>query len=223
MATGVLVETGKHRKATVDHQRSGAAEMWGKFMALGGPKHLLDGAAPAIGFLLGYGIADAKTGVLVALTIAVGLGLYRMLKGESVKTVAISVAAVAVFSLFVGITGEGRGFYLPDLIICAIGAVAFGVPLLTGRPLSHWICRRIGLEPAEHADPEQRIRLHHRVSVAWFAFWMLHLVIMVPLYVANKVVILGTVALILGKPLLVVAIAATFLWVRRSLDTSSAK
>ncbi|MGW4241465.1 DUF3159 domain-containing protein [Nocardia sp. NPDC004722] len=223
MATGVLVETGKHRRDTVEDQRSGAAEMWGKFLALDGPKHLLDGAAPAIGFLVGYGSADAEVGVLVALTIAVGLGLYRMLKGETVRTVALSVAAVAVFSLFVGITGEGRGFYLPDLIVCAIGAVAFGVPLVTGRPLSHWICRRIGLEPAAHADPEQRIRLHRKVSVAWFAFWMLHLVIMVPLYVADKVVILGTVALILGKPLLVVAIAATFLYVRRSLKTSSAK
>ncbi|WP_157514345.1 DUF3159 domain-containing protein [Nocardia concava] len=217
------METGRHRKTMVDHQRSGAAEMWGKFMALGGPRHLLDGAAPAIGFLIGYGTDSAKTGVLIALTVAVMLGIYRMMKGDTVKTVAISIAAVAVFSLFVGITGEGRGFYLPDLLICAIGAVAFGVPLVTGRPLSHWICRKVGLEPAEHADPEQRIRLHRKVSLAWFAFWMVHLVIMVPLYLANKVVILGTVALILGKPLLVVAIAATFLWVRRSLKHSRAQ
>lgn len=208
---------------TPETPRSGGAEVWGKFRALGGPQHLLDGAAPAIGFLVGYASADAKTGVLIALTVAVLLGGYRLLKGDSVKVVAISVAVVAVFSLFVGITGEGRAFYLPDLMFCVAGTLAFGLTLLTGRPLTHWICRRIGLEPAEHADPAQRIRLHRKVSLAWFAFWAVHLVIMVPLYVGNKVVLLGSVALVLGKPALVVMIAVTWLWVRRSLARSRAQ
>ncbi|MFF0610324.1 hypothetical protein ACFYUD_16805 [Nocardia tengchongensis] len=52
------------------------------------------------------------------------------------------------------------------------------------------------------------------VSLAWFAFWALHLLIMVQLYLANKVVLLGTVALVLGKPALVVTVAVTWLWVR---------
>ncbi|MFJ1457500.1 DUF3159 domain-containing protein [Nocardia sp. N2S4-5] len=202
---------------SIDQQRSGAAEAWGKFRALGGVQHLIDGAAPAIAFLVGYATVNAEIGVLLALAVAVGLGAFRLLKGDSVKVVAISVAVVVVFSLFVGITGEGRGFYLPDLILCAVFAVAFGLTLLTGRPLTHWVCRRIGLEPADAADPRARLRLHRRVTLAWFVFWAVHLVVMVPLYVADKVVLLGTVALVLGKPALVVMIAGTWLWVRRSL------
>ncbi|MEU0540173.1 DUF3159 domain-containing protein [Nocardia sp. NPDC005978] len=198
-------------------ERSGAAEMWGKFRALGGPGHLLDGAAPAIGFLIGYSAADAKSGVLIALAVAAFVGLYRLLRGDSVKTVTISLLVVVVFSMFVGITGEGRGFYLPDLLICLFFSVAFGLTLLTGRPLSRWACRRIGLEPAEHADPRARLLLHRRVTGAWFAFWAVHLVVMVPLYAANKVVLLGSVALVLGKPALVLMLAVTWLWVRRSL------
>ncbi|MGV9415056.1 DUF3159 domain-containing protein [Nocardia sp. NPDC003693] len=201
--------------------RSGAAEMWGKFRALGGPGHLLDGAAPALGFLLGYSFADARSGVLIALATAAFIGLYRLLRGDSVKVVVISLLTVVVFSLFVGITGEGRGFYLPDLLICLVFSAAFGLTLLTGRPLSRWACRRIGLEPAEHADPGARLFLHRRVTAAWFAFWAVHLAIMVPLYAANKVVLLGSVALMLGKPALVVMLAVTWLWVRRSLRAES--
>ncbi|MFF2556603.1 DUF3159 domain-containing protein [Nocardia sp. NPDC058058] len=204
----------------VVHQPSAAAEMWGKFRALGGPQHLVDGAAPAIGFLIGYASVNAEIGVLIALAVAIAIAGYRLLHGDSVKVVAVSVVVVVVFSLFVGITGEGRGFYLPDLLICVFFTIAFGLTLLTGRPLSHWACRRLGLEPAEHAAPKERIRLHRRVTLAWFAFWAVHLVIMGPLYLANKVVLLGSVALVLGKPALVVMIAATFLWVRRSLRTS---
>ncbi|MFB8005095.1 DUF3159 domain-containing protein [Nocardia sp. NPDC056000] len=195
-------------------QRSTAAEMWGKFRALGGPQHLLDGAAPAIGFLLGYAAANAKIGVLVALGVAGLISLYRLVKGDSVKVVSASLAVVVVFSLFVGITGEGRGFYLPDLIVCAVATLAFGLSMLTGRPLSHWACRKLGLERAFEHDPAARVRLHRKVSAVWFAFWAVHLLIMVPLYVANKVVVLGTVALVLGKPALVVMLAVTWLWVR---------
>ncbi|MFJ4657080.1 DUF3159 domain-containing protein [Nocardia sp. NPDC088792] len=203
-----------------EQTRPTAADMWGKFRALGGLQHLLDGAAPAIGFLLGYGIWNAKIGVLIALAVAVGIGVYRLLHGDSIKVVAISVAVVALFSLFVGLTGEGRGFYLPDLLVGAAGTLAFGIAAVTRRPLSHWICRRIGLEPAETADPAARLRLHRRVTLAWFVFWALHLVVMVPLYAANQVVILGSVALVLGKPALVVMLAATWLWVRRSLHSA---
>ncbi|MFI6868451.1 DUF3159 domain-containing protein [Nocardia sp. NPDC050406] len=206
---------------SADHTRSTASEMWGKFRALGGPGHILDGAAPAIGFLIGYATVNAKIGVLIALGVAGLIAVVRLLRGDSVRVVSISLAVVVVFSLFVGITGEGRGFYLPDLVICAIGTAAFGLTLVTGRPLSHWVCTRIGLEPADAADPAARLRLHRKVTLAWFAFWALHLVIMVPLYLADKVVVLGTVALVLGKPALVVMLAGTWLWVRRSLHTST--
>ncbi|NNH70906.1 DUF3159 domain-containing protein [Nocardia uniformis] len=207
---------------SVEQPRSAATEMWGKFTALGGPQHILDGAAPAIGFLTGYGVWNAKIGVLIALAVALGIGGYRLARGDSVKVVAISVALVVVFSLFVGFTGEGRAFYLPDLLICAVCTVAFGLTLLLPRrPLSHWISRRIGLEPADATDPAARLRLHRRVTLAWFVFWAVHLAVMVPLYAANKVVLLGSVALVLGKPALVVMLAVTWLWIRRSLRHST--
>ncbi|NNH71176.1 DUF3159 domain-containing protein [Nocardia uniformis] len=200
-------------------RRSTTAEMWGKFKSLGGPRHIIDGAAPAVGFLIGYATANAKIGVLIALAVACAIAGFRLVRGDSARVVLTAVAVVVVFSLFVGITGEGRGFYLPDLLICAVGTVAFGASLLVGRPLSHWACTRIGLEPAESAARPTRIMLHRKVTFAWFVFWALHLVVMVPLYIADKVVVLGTVALVFGKPALVVMLAGTWLWVRRSLTS----
>jgi len=214
----------QHQAVTVnstDQNRSAVAEMWGKFRALGGPQHIVDGAAPAVGFLIGYAAVDAKIGVIIALTVALLVAAYRLLEGDSVRVVATSLAVVVVFSLFVGITGEGRGFYLPDLIICAVCTLGFGLTLLTGKPLSHWVCRKIGLEPANHAEPTVRLALHRRITLVWFLFWAVHLVIMVPLYMADKVVILGAVALVLGKPALVVMIAVTWLWVRRTLHAQA--
>lgn len=189
-------------------------EIRGNFQATHGPQHIIDGATLAIGFLLGYSVAGAEVGVFIAILIAVVLAAFRLIRGDSIRVVAASVSVILVFSLFVEITGVGRGFYLPELALCVVMTVLFGATLLTGKPLSYTVSRRIRLEPAEPADPAVRLRLHRRITLAWFVFWAVHVAVMLPLYLVNKVVILGTVALILGKPALVVLLAVTWLWVR---------
>ncbi|MGW4767571.1 DUF3159 domain-containing protein [Nocardia sp. NPDC004278] len=202
--------------AALDRQqhRNVRVEIWGRFQAMHGPRHIIDGATPAIGFLLGYSVAGAEVGVFIAILIAVVLAAFRLIRGDSVRVVAASVLVILVFSLFVEITGEGRGFYLPEVALCLVLTVLFGSTLLTGKPLSYTVSRRIRLEPAQPADPAVRLPLHRRITLAWFVFWAVHVAVMLPLYLANKVVILGTVALILGKPALVVMLAVTWLWVR---------
>ncbi|WP_433656914.1 DUF3159 domain-containing protein [Nocardia sp. CA-128927] len=161
-------------------------EMWGKCRAMHGPQHILDGAAPAIGFLIGYSAAGAEVGVFVAIVIAVVLGAVRLMRGDSVRVVALAVLVILVFSLFVEITGEGRGFYLPEVALSVVMTVLFGATLLTGKPLSYTVTRKIRLEPAEPAAPALRLRLHRRITFAWFVFWAVHVAVMVPLYLADK-------------------------------------
>jgi hypothetical protein len=217
----------RHRTAEqapeLEDHRGTVADMWGKFRAMHGPRHILDGATPAVGFLIGYSIAGAEVGAFVAILIAVALAAVRLVRGDSVRIVALSVLVVLVFSLFVEITGEGRAFYLPEVALCIVMAVLFGATVLTGKPLSYTVSRRIRLEPAEPADPAARLQLHRRITLAWFIFWAVHVVVMVPLYIADKVVVLGTVALILGKPALVVMLAVTWLWVRNKSGMSTSR
>ncbi|MGF6887700.1 hypothetical protein ABIA39_006195 [Nocardia sp. GAS34] len=195
-------------------QNASLADMWAKFRTMHGPRHLLDGAAPAIGFLIGYSTVGPKLGILVAIAIALGLGVFRVFRGDSARVVATSVAVIFLFSLFVLFTGEGRGFYLPEILFCVVATVGFGITLVGRRPLSLWLSQRVGLEPRD-VTPD-RVRVHRRITLAWFAFWVLHVVVMGPLYLADKVLVLGTVALFFGKPALVAMIAVTWLWIVRS-------
>ncbi|GAA5083727.1 DUF3159 domain-containing protein [Nocardia iowensis] len=201
--------------ASLAESRGVVSEMWGKFRAMHGPRHIVDGAAPAIGFLIGYSVAGAEVGVFLAILIAVVLAAVRLTQGDSVRVVAVAVLVILVFSLFVEITGEGRGFYLPEVAFSVVMTVLFGATLITGKPLSYPVSRKIRLEPTEPADPAARLRLHRRITFVWFVFWAVHVAVMVPLYVADKVVLLGTFALVFGKPALVVMLALTWLWVRR--------
>ncbi|MFD0364486.1 hypothetical protein ACFQZZ_23855 [Nocardia sp. GCM10030253] len=84
----------RHRTAErareLDEHRGLVVEMWGRFRAMHGPRHIFDGAAPAIGFLLGYSIAGAEVGVFVAILIAIALAAVRLARGDSVRVVAAS-------------------------------------------------------------------------------------------------------------------------------------
>ncbi|WP_405165928.1 DUF3159 domain-containing protein [Nocardia sp. NBC_01499] len=161
----------------------------------------------------GDGLADSR-GVLAEKW---GKFAVRLVRGDSVRVVALAVLVILVFSLFVEITGEGRGFYRPEVALSVVMTVLFGATLLTGKPLSYTVTREIRLEPAE---PAARLRRHRRITFAWFVFWAVHVTVMVPHYLADKVVLLGTFALVFGKPALAAMLALTSLWVR---DKSTAR
>ncbi|MFE3001944.1 DUF3159 domain-containing protein [Nocardia sp. NPDC059246] len=196
------------------HRRTDLKDAWSKFLEHHGPRHVADGAAPAVGFLLGYKLFDPWIGIAVALVVAVALGGYRLVRGDSVKVVGGSIAVVALYSVFVMCTGRGRDFYLPDLLGCVLLSAAFGASLFARRPLSLWITQRLRLEPA--GPPAEHLALHRRITLGWLIFWLVHLAVIVPFYLADQVVLLGVATLILGKPSIIVMILVTWLLLRRS-------
>ncbi|MET9492451.1 DUF3159 domain-containing protein [Nocardia sp. NPDC006630] len=193
---------------------SGIAEMRAKMHDMGGGRHLIDGAAPILGYILGFAVHGITTGIIAAVLTALVVGAVRIRHGDRPKVVGASAALVIVFSAIAATTGEGRDFFLPPLILYAVLAVACAISSATATPLTLPICRRLRIEPTPPADPAARVRLHRRVTAAWAVFGALHVLIMGPVYLAGNVVLLGTFALILNKPALLAAIAGTWVWVR---------
>ncbi|MFC8381754.1 DUF3159 domain-containing protein [Nocardia sp. NPDC057272] len=194
---------------------SGGAAMLAKIRDMGGARHLVDGAAPILGYLVGLQLHGIIVGVMVAIVAALIIAGLRIRHGDRPKVVGASTALVLVFSAMAAATGEGRDFFLPPLILYTALTVAFASSLLTSTPLTLPICRRTRLEPADRPDPQARVRLHRRVTAAWAVFCFAHVLIMGPVYLAGNVVLLGTLALVLNKPMLIAAFAATWVWLRR--------
>ncbi|WP_433563065.1 DUF3159 domain-containing protein [Nocardia sp. CA-151230] len=194
---------------------SAAAEVFAKFKQLNGFQRSADAVGPVAAFLLGYQLAGAHAGIAAAIAAAAVLALVRLIRGDSVKVVTVSVVAVLVYSLFVQFSGQGRDFFLPTVVGCAVLTVVFGLSLLGRRPATWWICRKVGIEPADEVSAD-RLRLHRRITALWFANWVVHVLVLVPLYLANNVAALGLAAMLLGKPSVVVLVALTWIQVQRS-------
>ncbi|MEU0499552.1 DUF3159 domain-containing protein [Nocardia sp. NPDC005998] len=209
---------------TLDDSRSGtphdsmrvrsAARVLGQaVIAHGGVRHLVDAVTPVAVFLVGYQLFGTGPSVAAALTAAALLAGWRLRRGDSTKVVVAALAAVTVYSALVLFTGEGRAFFLPEIVGCAVSTVAFGATLIRGRPLSLLVCQRIRIEPAE--VDQARIRKHRRLTAAWAVMWALHVLILLPLYAADQVTALAAGTMLLGKPSVLIAVAASWLWVRK--------
>ncbi|RMI28182.1 DUF3159 domain-containing protein [Nocardia stercoris] len=199
----------------------GMRALWSKVREMGGARHLVDGAAPVLGYVAGFSMAGIVAGITAAVGTALIVGVVRLRHGDRPKVVAVSTAIVLVFSALAATTGQGRDFFLPPLILYAALTVAFALSL-AATPLTLPICRKLRIEPIETSDPAARARLHRRLTAAWAVFCAAHVLIMTPVYLADNVVLLGTLALILNKPALLTASAGTWVWVRGSGRRSSA-
>lgn len=187
-----------------DGPRTVLAEAWTRFRQLDGPAKVVDGVAPMAGFLIGYQLADAYIGIAAALGVALLVAGYRLIRRDSPKAVVIGIATVALYSLFVVFTGEGRAFYLPPILFGGVAGVLFGASLFTERPLTLRLCQRIGLAPA--TATEDHLALHRGVTVLWLVFSVVRTAIEAPLYIADMVTALGTVVMLEKLTLLALTI-----------------
>ncbi|WP_067836713.1 DUF3159 domain-containing protein [Nocardia lijiangensis] len=193
--------------------RSSARVLGQAVIARGGVRHLVDAATPVAVFLIGYQLFGTGPAVAATVTAAALLAGWRLRRGDSPKVVTAALVAVTAYSALVLFTGEGRAFFLPEILGCAVLTVAFGATLLRGRPLSLLVCQRLRIEPAD-AD-RSRIRKHRRLTAAWAVMWALHVLILLPLYAADQIAALAVATTLLGKPSVLIAVAASWVWVRK--------
>jgi hypothetical protein len=172
-------------------------------------RHAVDAAAAPIAFVVVNAQAGPRWAALVALVVALAVGGLRRHRGEPLVVVAVSTTIVALHSASALAVGEGRAFFLPELVINAAGLVVCGLSLLLGRPVTAFVGRKIGLAPGTP-------RLHRRLTAAWTALWVVHLLLLVPLYLADSVVGLTVTATFVNKPTMLATAVATAVAVRRS-------
>ncbi|WP_431970084.1 DUF3159 domain-containing protein [Nocardia sp. bgisy134] len=193
--------------------RSAARVLGQAVLARGGVRHFVDAATPVAVFLVGYQLFGTGPAVAATLTAAALLAGWRLRRGDSPKVVTAALVAVTAYSALVLFTGEGRAFFLPEIVGCAVLTVAFGATLIRGRPLSLLVCQRLRIEPSDVDQP--RIRKHRRLTAAWAVMWALHVLVLLPLYAADQITALAVATTLLGKPSVVLAVAASWLWIRK--------
>ena len=126
------------------------------------------------------------------------VALWRLWRGESVKVLLGVLVVVAIYAVLGVLTGQGRGFFLGDLLRQGLLFTVFGGSLLSRRPISRLVDRTT--DPWLASLRNASGAAHTTVTLAWTALWGAHLALSVPLYLEHQVWVLGVVHFLLGPP-----------------------
>lgn len=134
---------------------------------------------------------------------------------------ALSALVVAYVSAVV--MGQGRAFYLPELLINAVGLVVCVGSLLANRAITGVVCRKVGIEGRDLARDPRSVRRHRLLTAAWTGLWIAHLVPLVLLYALDSLVGLTVLATVVDKPTMLAMAVITVVVTRRGVAHDGAQ
>jgi hypothetical protein len=176
-----------------------------------------ESALPAVAFVVAYTISgsDVTLSAAVAVVIAVGFGVARVVRRQPLMNVLSGIFGV-VFAAFVASkSGKAENFFLPGLLFNAGYASAFLISIFVGWPLVGVIVGTIdGEGNAWRGDPV-RTRVFVWATWIWVVLFALRLLVQLPLYLAGDVVALGVARTAMGLPLFALGLWFTYRLVRR--------
>ncbi|RZS44798.1 uncharacterized protein DUF3159 [Herbihabitans rhizosphaerae] len=187
---------------------------------LGGRRGALDATLPPLAFVVGWLAFDRSIAVGAAVAVGVGLiiGAFRVVRGDKLAAVVISVAAVGAAALVAVYTGRAQDFFLIQLLTNVASALAWAFSILIRWPLLGVVVGvLLGQKARWRRDPDL-LRAYSLASWVWvFGQYTLRVAVYFVLWSSGAVVTLGVARVALSWPLVALTIAGSAWVLRRTL------
>jgi len=188
---------------------------------LGGRRGALESALPSVVFVVVYLVSGSNlAGALgAALLTAAVLAGARLVRREKPVRVVGGLAGVAIAAVVAARTGNAADYFLPSLLANIASALIWAASILARWPLLGVIVGfAIGQKTAWRQDPDL-MRAYGRASWIWAGSFLVRAAVNTPLYLTDNLLGLGISRVLLGWPMVLLVIAASWWTIRRSLPT----
>ncbi|MFC8131321.1 DUF3159 domain-containing protein [Streptomyces sp. NPDC057302] len=182
----------------------------------GGTKGIVYSALPVLAFVVANSAAGLRVAVIAALAVAVGIGVERLVRKESVQPAIGGVFGVAIAAGVVWFTGSAKDYFLIGIWASLAGAVLFLLSVLVRWPLVGVIWNAAtGKGSVWRAD--KRSRFYYDVAtLALTAVFGARFAVQQYFYATDQVGSLGFAKIAMGFPLLALAFLVAAWAARRS-------
>ncbi|GAA2324623.1 DUF3159 domain-containing protein [Streptomyces kunmingensis] len=203
MKTKSFLETKSDTPAeeqTAPRQRPSALEQ------AGGTEGVVYSALPALAFVVANSAGGMRVAVIAALSVAVAIGVLRMVRKESVQPAIGGVFGVAVAAGIVWFTGSAKDYFLIGIWASLAGAIAFLASVLVRWPLAG-VLWNVATGKGSIWRADKRSRLYYDVAtLVLAAVFGARFAVQQYFYETDQVGSLGAAKIAMGFPLLALAL-----------------
>ena len=199
-------------------------------VAVGGWRGSLEAALPTVAFVAVWTATKNLNQALIAAAVVLAVALVlRLVQRQTVKFVVAAAFATAFAAFLAKRSGNASDVFLPGLIQAGVMLAISIASIVVRWPLVGFIVA--GGDPNLKDDPTawQRsramVKVCTRLTWVFAALFAVRLAVMLPLYLADPVTMLGVAKIALGWPLYLAALALMALLLLRGetpLDTHDA-
>ncbi|MET7339435.1 DUF3159 domain-containing protein [Nonomuraea sp. NPDC005650] len=194
------------------------------FAVVGGWRTLAEAIASRALFVVAYLLTDR---VVISALVAVGgvfvFAVARVWTDRKYWQAAGGLLSVGVSAFLAGSSGEGVNFYLVGVLTSVVGAVVFLVSMLVGWPLIGVVVGQARGERFAWRRDRARRRRYQKCTAVFAAKFALGTTLMLPLYLAGNVIVLGIASTLLTMPATAACAYASWRILRAEADPTGAE
>jgi Protein of unknown function (DUF3159) len=183
---------------------------------MGGVPGIIASTIPVAVFVVVNIVGTLQPALIAALASGVVIAIVRISRKQPLQPAVSGLFGVGIAAFIAYRTGEARGFYLPGLIYSAVLALAFLVSVLVRWPLAGVIWHGINGDGQSWRRDSRLLRAYTWASLLWTLVFAARLVVQGLLYNADATTWLGIARLVMGYPLVGVALLGTVWAVTRA-------
>jgi hypothetical protein len=214
----MMIQPESHRDAdqSADTRASTADPTRRLVDQLGGTTGMIYTAIPVFVFVVANALATLPIAIGSAVVVAVGIMGFRIVRGEPAVQASGGLVGVVVAGGVAAWTGSAGGFFLIGIWASLVGAVVALVSLLARRPLTGVLWNMVhGNEVAWRQD-RPSLRGHDIATLALTAMFAARYFVQDWLYDIDAAGWLATAKIVMGTPLLALALLVVVWAFRRS-------
>lgn len=189
---------------------------------LGGVRGMIESSVPVTTFVIANLITSTRPALILAVLTAVGIGGYRLWRGETARHAVNGLFGVGIGALLAWRTGEAKNFYLPGILFSLGYGLAMVASVVLRWPLVGWLWSVVADKGSTRWREDTGLRRTFGwLTLVWAATYLAKVVIQSSVYLAGgltddqKATVLGVIRIALGWPPYALLLALTVWAVRR--------
>jgi hypothetical protein len=183
--------------------------------AMGGILGICETLIPGFVFIVTLGLTtDSWLAIAVSVAVSVGFTLYRLIRRQAPTQALVGLAGVVASAVLAVMSQKPEDNFVVGMITNAAYGTAFLLSVVLRWPLIGVAVNLIRGSGTQWRRDKHSMRVFTAVTLLWAALFAIRLAVEWPLYLAADIAGLGLAKVVLGLPLYVPLLAATWLIVR---------